>query len=157
MEILYEGKKYNAYPSDHFAVEEAVCINGITGWIDYTGYDRVVVVDGNDFSHHIMYVNIESVYILYRNGFIDSTGKRRRISPYNWKRVKDKCLKTDNNKRLMFTAKEKNLTMEEIAKALNIKVSDIANATVSHTKHFYNTFENPRYEYSTYEITTNEK
>lgn len=29
MEILYQGKKYNAYPSDHFAVEEAVCVNGI--------------------------------------------------------------------------------------------------------------------------------
>ncbi len=152
MEILYQGKKYNAYPSDHFAVEEAVCVNGITGWIDYTGYDRVVVVDGNDFSHHIMYVNIESVYILYRNGLIDSNGKRRRINPYNWKGVKDKCLKTDNNKRI-FTAQKNNLTLEEITKALKLEVSDIANATVSHTADFYNTFESPRYEYSTYEIT----
>lgn len=152
MEILYKGKRYNAHPSDHFAVEETVCVNGVVGWIDYTGYDRVVVVDENDFRHHIMYVNIESVYILYRNGFIDSTGKRRRISPYNWKGIKDKCLKTDNKR--IFTAKKKDLKLEEIAKALNIEVSDIAQANVSHTMHIYNTFDNPRYEYSTYQITT---
>jgi hypothetical protein len=33
MEILYQGITYNAYPSDHFAIEEVVCVNGITGYI----------------------------------------------------------------------------------------------------------------------------
>lgn len=155
MEIMYQGKKYNAYPSDHFAVEEAVCVNGVTGWIDYTGYDTVVIVDENDFNHHIKYINIDSVYILYRNGFRGSNGKHKRIMPYNWRGVKNKLPKAERSNRIKFTAKEKNLTREQIAKAINIEVSDIAIATVAHTSHVYNILETEsKYEYSTYEITT---
>ena len=155
MEIFYQGEKYNAYPSDHFAVEEAVCINGIIGWIDYTGDDRVVVVDENNFSHHIKYVNIESVYILYRNGIIDSNGKIKRVFSHNWKGAQNQLTKVENNNRRMFTAKRKDLTISEIAKALNIEVFDIVRATVTHTTHIYNILEGElKYEYSTYEITT---
>lgn len=151
---MYRGKKYDAYPSDHFAIEEAVCVNGITGWIDYTGYDTVVIVDENDFNHHIKYINIDSVYILYRNGFRSFNGKHKRIMPYNWKGVKNKYPKIEKNNRIMFTAKEKDLTRDKIAKALNIEASDIVSATVSHTTHVYNILKaEPIYEYSTYQIT----
>lgn len=93
MEILYQGKKYNAYPSDHFAVEEAVCVNGIVGWIDYTCDEYVYLIDQQDISHRIMYTDIDTVYILYRNGFTGSNGKKQRIMPYNWKGAKNKHLK----------------------------------------------------------------
>lgn len=95
MEILYQGKRYNAYPSDHFAVEEAVCVNGVTGWIDYTGFDKIVIVDENNFRHHIKYADIESVYILYRNSIVDFNGKHKRIMPYNWRGAKNKLQKEE--------------------------------------------------------------
>ncbi|MFG5856871.1 hypothetical protein LDB17_01520 [Dysgonomonas sp. Shenzhen-Wh21] len=93
MEILYQGRRYNAYPSDHFAIEEAVCVNGITGYISHVSYVSVWIVDEQDKQHEIMFVDIDSVYILYRNGFRGSNGKRQRIMPYNWRGVKNKHLK----------------------------------------------------------------
>lgn len=51
--------------------------------------------------------------------------------------------------------KDPNLTKVQIAEVLNIKLSDITAAKVSHTYDAYDILENGcKYEYSTYEITT---
>ena len=54
----------------------------------------------------------------------------------------------------IFTVKDKNLTRADIAEALGIKVTDIEEATVSHTYDLLNILEVGQiYEYSTYQIT----
>lgn len=54
-----------------------------------------------------------------------------------------------------YIIKDPNLTKAQIAEALNIKLSDITDAKVSHTYDAYNILEvGNKYEYSTYEITT---
>lgn len=54
-----------------------------------------------------------------------------------------------------YIIKDPNLTKAQIAEALNIKLSDITDAKVSHTYDAYNILESGyKYEYSTYEITT---
>ncbi|MBS5797356.1 MAG: hypothetical protein KH100_06055 [Dysgonomonas mossii] len=55
----------------------------------------------------------------------------------------------------IFTVKDKNLTKADVAEALGIKVTDIEEATVSHTYDLSNILEVGQiYEYSTYQITT---
>lgn len=50
--------------------------------------------------------------------------------------------------------KDPNLTKVQIAEVLNIKLSDITDAKVSHIYDAYNILESGKiYEYSTYEIT----
>lgn len=54
-----------------------------------------------------------------------------------------------------YIIKDPNLTKAQIAEALNIKLSDITDAKVSHTYDAYNILvAGNKYEYSTYEITT---
>lgn len=54
----------------------------------------------------------------------------------------------------IFTVKDPNLTRTDIAEALGIKVTDIEEATVSHTYDLSNILEIGQiYEYSTYTIT----
>ncbi|TFD96406.1 hypothetical protein E2605_09550 [Dysgonomonas capnocytophagoides] len=54
-----------------------------------------------------------------------------------------------------YIIKDPNLTKVQIAEALNIKLSDITDAKVSHTYDAHDILENgSKYEYSTYEITT---
>lgn len=55
----------------------------------------------------------------------------------------------------IFNVKDKNLTRADVAEALGIKVTDIQEATVSHTYDLLNILEVGHvYEYSTYQITT---
>lgn len=157
MEIFYQGEKYNAYPSDHFAVEEAVCINGIIGRIDHISDLSAWLVDEQNKCHEFKYADIETVYILYRNGIIGADGKRKRIFPHNWKGAKNKQLKQNINIAIkhVFTAKDKDLTRSQIAKELGVELRDIQASTVSHTYDVSNILEvGSVYEYSTYEITT---
>ncbi|SBW06425.1 hypothetical protein KL86DYS2_12971 [uncultured Dysgonomonas sp.] len=54
----------------------------------------------------------------------------------------------------IFTVKDKNLARADVAEALGIKVTDIEEATVSHTYDLSNILEVGQiYEYSTYQIT----
>lgn len=54
-----------------------------------------------------------------------------------------------------YIIKDPSLTKDQIAKVLNIKLSDITDAKVSHTYDACNILESGnKYEYSTYEITT---
>ncbi len=53
----------------------------------------------------------------------------------------------------IFTVQDKNLTRADIAEALGIKITDIQEATVSHTYDLLNILEVGHiYEYSTYQI-----
>lgn len=53
-----------------------------------------------------------------------------------------------------YMIKDPNLTKVQIAEVLNIKLSDITDAKVSHIYDAYNILESGKiYEYSTYEIT----
>ena len=55
----------------------------------------------------------------------------------------------------IFTIKDKNLTRKDIAEALDIELTDIEKAAVSHTYDLSNILEIGQiYEYSTYTITT---
>ena len=93
MEVSFEGKTYNAHASDHFAVEEAILVNGLLGWVNHTTDNSFWLVDENDIEHHIFYSSVESVYRLYRAGFMDSNGKCQRFRVYNWRGAKNKLLK----------------------------------------------------------------
>lgn len=54
----------------------------------------------------------------------------------------------------IFTVKDKNLTRSDVAEVLGIEVTDIQEATVSHTYDLLNILEVGQiYEYSTYHIT----
>lgn len=65
--IKYRGEYYTpeVVKSDDLNYDDAVCINGVKGYVDFIGADILCVVDESDKIHKFKYTDIGKILRLY--------------------------------------------------------------------------------------------
>ncbi|MFK2513950.1 hypothetical protein [Bacteroides fragilis] len=66
MKMLFNGADYEAQSVKSIALNDIVCLNGITGYVDAILSEFIVLIDVANKSHRIAIRSIESAFMLHR-------------------------------------------------------------------------------------------
>ncbi len=64
--MLFNGADYEAQSVKSIALNDIVCLNGITGYVDAILSEFIVLIDVANKSHRIAIRSIESAFMLHR-------------------------------------------------------------------------------------------
>lgn len=64
--MLFNGADYEAQSVKSIALNDIVCLNGITGYVDAILSEFIVLIDEANKSHRIAIRSIESAFMLHR-------------------------------------------------------------------------------------------
>ena len=59
--MIFSGMNLEPIQSDGIALDDIVCINGVTGWLDFVGNTYIVVVTEKKIYHKIEIKDIRSI------------------------------------------------------------------------------------------------
>ena len=66
MKVQFNGTDYEAQATKSIALNDIVCLNGITGYVDAILDEFIILIDEANKSHRIALCSIESAFILHR-------------------------------------------------------------------------------------------
>lgn len=66
MKVQFNEIDYEAQSAKSIALDDIVCLNGITGYVDAILDEFVILIDEADKSHRIAIHDIESAFMLHR-------------------------------------------------------------------------------------------
>lgn len=66
MKVLFNGADYEAQSAKSIALNDIVCLNGITGYVDAILDEFIVLIDEANRSHRIAIHDVESAFMLHR-------------------------------------------------------------------------------------------
>lgn len=66
MKVLFNGADYEAQSVKSIALNDIVCLNGITGYVDAILGEFIVLIDEANKNHYIAICGIESAFMLHK-------------------------------------------------------------------------------------------
>lgn len=66
MKVQFNEIDYEAQSTKNIALDDIVCLNGITGYVDAILDEFIVLIDEANRSHRIAIRSIESAFMLHR-------------------------------------------------------------------------------------------
>ncbi|MCE8567173.1 hypothetical protein [Bacteroides fragilis] len=66
MKVQFNEIAYEAQSTKNIALDDIVCLNGITGYVDAILDEFIVLIDEANRSHRIAIRSIESAFMLHR-------------------------------------------------------------------------------------------
>jgi hypothetical protein len=66
MKVQFNEIAYEAQSTKNIALDDIVCLNGITGYVDAILNEFIVLIDEANRSHRIAIRSIESAFMLHR-------------------------------------------------------------------------------------------
>lgn len=66
MKVQFNGTDYEAQATKSIALNDIVCLNRITGYVDAILDEFIILIDEANKSHRIALCSIESVFMLHR-------------------------------------------------------------------------------------------
>lgn len=66
MKMQFNGTDYEAHTIKSIALNDFVCLNGITGYVDAILDEFIILIDEANKSHRVVIRGIESAFMLHR-------------------------------------------------------------------------------------------